>query len=376
MLNRRQVLGAAGAGTLVLGAAGWWRVSRTPEAARAPWSFDPAPLADIRLDAFRYAILAPNPHNRQPWQIRFDGGDAALLACDLDRRLPETDPFDRQLTIGFGTFLELARIAAAERGHALDVTLFPQGEPQPRLDGRPIARLVFRPDPQAARDPLFAAITARRTTREAYEDRAPAPGPLLRVARAANAQTLADPQALAALRDLVVAAITTEMRTPRTAMESVRLMRIGQAEIDAAPDGISLAGPLMEALSATGQISRDALADPDSSASRSGLDMLRETYGSIPALLWITTPDNTRADQIDAGRRYVRANLTAAALGLKMHPASQSLQEYPEVAPAFARVHALLGAAPPARVQMLARIGHGPATPPSPRWPLASHLVT
>ena len=37
--------------------------------------------------------------------LETDGG--LTIFCDLDRLLPETDPFDRQITIGFGCFLEL-----------------------------------------------------------------------------------------------------------------------------------------------------------------------------------------------------------------------------------------------------------------------------
>jgi hypothetical protein len=55
-----------------------------------------------RLDVFRQAILAPNPHNRQPWQIQLIGRDEAAVACDLDRRLPQTDPFDAYTSPGNG----------------------------------------------------------------------------------------------------------------------------------------------------------------------------------------------------------------------------------------------------------------------------------
>ncbi|MFQ3595156.1 MAG: hypothetical protein SNJ63_03465, partial [Sphingomonadaceae bacterium] len=75
-----------------------------------------------------------------------------------------------------------------------------------------------------------------------------------------------------------------------------------------------------------------------------------------------------------AGAAYVRANLKATELGLSMHPASQALQEYPEVGPNFERIHALL-APEGGRVQMLARVGHGPAIPPSPRFPLEAKRV-
>ncbi len=372
--RRSMILGVGAAGVALIGGGTAWRVTRNPVSAVVPWQIDPTPPADVRLDAFRYAILAPNPHNRQPWLIDLIGRDTALIRCDLAKRLPETDPYDRQITIGFGTFIELARIAAAERGYAVDVTPFPDGEPQPRLDGRPVAKLVFRKMSGLVRDPLFAAITARRTNREVY-DAAPPSAAQLREVAAEGVTTSADPALLGQIRPLAVGAMTIEVTTPRTWMESVRLFRIGHAEIDANPDGLAGRGPLIEGLQAVGMIDRQQLADPTSTAFKGGLDQVRASCGSIPALIWIVTPGNSRAEQLDAGRRYARANLRATMLGLAMHPLSQALQEYPEMAPAFAKVHALIGAASGARLQMLARIGKGPTVPPAPRWPLETHLT-
>jgi hypothetical protein len=63
MTNRRNmILGIGGAAALV-GVGGVWRVNRMPETAMQPWQLD-APVADVRLDALRHAILAPNPHDR------------------------------------------------------------------------------------------------------------------------------------------------------------------------------------------------------------------------------------------------------------------------------------------------------------------------
>ncbi len=141
--RRNLLMSAGGAGLALLGAGAAFAATRTPHRALAPWQVSPAD--DVRLHAFRHAILAPNPHNRQPWLITLIGKDEALIHCDLDRRLPVTDPFDRQITIGFGCFLELARIAAAERGVSLAIREFPEGMPDAsgRLDGRPIAHLKF-----------------------------------------------------------------------------------------------------------------------------------------------------------------------------------------------------------------------------------------
>ena len=371
--RRNFILGAGGTLALVA-AAGTWRVMRMPQTATAPWKLEPKPLADVRLDAFRHAILAPNPHNRQPWLIRLDGNDKAIITCNLDRRLPDTDPFDRQILIGFGTFLELARIAAAERGVRLDITPFPEGLPLSRLDARPVAHVAFASDASVRPDPLFGAITARRTNREVYSARLPSADALAAlVAEGVNAS--ADANLMSRLRTLAVAGITREMMLDRTNMESVRLMRIGHDEIDANPDGISLSGPMIEATGLLGMTSRSAIADQQSTAFKIGLDGLVKTYGSVPAVIWIATPTNDRAAQLEAGRLYARANLRATALGLAMHPMSQTLQEYPEMAAHFATVHKTLGVLGGARIQMLARLGYAPPVDPAPRWPLRSHIV-
>lgn len=371
--RRNFILGAGGTLALVA-VAGTWRVTRMPEKAIEPWQLDPEPPADVRLDAFRHAILAPNPHNRQPWLIRLEGDNSALISCDLHKRLPETDPFDRQIVIGFGTFIELARIAAAERGVRMDLSPFPEGEPQPRLDARPVARLTFVADETVRRDPLHKEIPRRRTNREIYSSSVPGIRQLAAL-QAGDVNMISNPSLLGRLRAITVAAISDEMNTHRTMMETVRLLRIGRDEVDAAGDGLALTGPMIEATRLLGLTSRATLADPTSTAFKIGLDGQRVVYDSVPAALWISTQGNTRADQLDAGRRYVRATLRAAALGLAIHPMSQSLQEYPEMAGHFNAVHALLGVSRDHRIQMLARVGLAPPVAPAARLPLQSHLV-
>ncbi len=375
VIGRRMVIAGAGATTLaLLGGAGVWRITRRPNIALDPWLLDEEAPADVRLDAFRHAILAPNPHNRQPWLIRLQGRDTATLYCDLVKRLPDTDPFDRQITIGFGTFIELARMAAAERGVRVDVQRFPEGDPQPRLDRRPVARLVFVKDAVVSKDPLFASIVKRRTNRELYDGARAVPQAL--ASRIAEGPHSTNNQLIDRVKAVTVGAMTIEIKTPRTFGESVDLMRIGADEVDANPDGLVLTGPMMETLKLAGVLDRASLADPSSTAFRTGLEMQQKICGSIPALTWIVTPANTRIDQLEAGRRYVRANLRATAQGLAMHPLSQSLQEYPEMERKFASIREILGVKHGEHLQMLARMGYAPPADPSPRWPLESHLRT
>ena len=90
---------------------------------------------------------------------------------------------------------------------------------------------------------------------------------------------------------------------------------------------------------------------------------------------------NTRADQIRVGRAYVRLQLKATELGVGMHPMSQALQEFAEMAPHYERVHQLvLGRSAPREaaeptVQMLCRIGYPPGdVPATPRRPVGALL--
>jgi hypothetical protein len=374
--RRRFVLAAGGAALALAGSGAVFAVTRRPSRALQPWQDVEAPVADPRLDAFRYAILAPNPHNRQPWRIELVGSDAAIIRCDLDRRLPETDPFDRQITIGFGCFLELARIAATTRGLRMDIAPFPQGmaEAPGRLDGRPIAKVTFARDSGISVDPLFSSITARRSSKVPFDLSRPISQSTLGVVRQEGAGASIEPGLVASLRALTWDAWMVEAKTPRTHKESVDLIRIGKTEIEANPDGIALGGAMIEALALAGQISRAALADPASSAFKAGIDKYRPIMGSAMGYAWVITSQNSRREQLEAGRRYVRMNLAANAAGLSVHPVSQALQEFPEMRASLDNAKSLLAVPEGSTLQMLARLGYAPAQPPAPRWPLDSRI--
>lgn len=165
-------------------------------------------------------------------------------------------------------------------------------------------------------------------------------------------------------------AMLAEVRTPAAYQESINLMRIGRAEIEANPDGIALGGAFLEALNLTGVLTRKSLADPASRSYQIGLDMIEEGAMTSMGFVWINTLDNDRAAQIEAGRAYMRIALQAAADGLAMQPMSQALQEYPAMAPYYDTIHARLTNPPSERVQMLARLGYAEDIGPAPRWPL------
>jgi hypothetical protein len=153
-------------------------------------------------------------------------------------------------------------------------------------------------------------------------------------------------------------------------------MRIGRAEVEANPDGITLVGPLMEGLAMAGFLDRAAMLDTSSATFRAQVNALRPQFDTAMAFAWFTTPGNTRAQQVGTGRDYVRANLAATAAGVAMHPLSQALQEFPEMAPHFAGMRDALAVGVGDTVQMFARLGYGGATKAAPRWPAGSRIRT
>ncbi len=141
-----------------------------PDEAVAAWRDQPA-RNDVRRFMLAHALLAPNPHNRQPWIADLSVPNEIRLICDGDKLLPETDPFGRQILIGCGAFIELAVIAAQEVGHTVEVALFPAGTPSAAAlpKGVMVAHIkLAKTDSKPA--PLFTSIRKRHTNKGLYDN--------------------------------------------------------------------------------------------------------------------------------------------------------------------------------------------------------------
>lgn len=115
------------------------------------------------MTAITIASRAPSIHNSQPWRWRIAPHSIHLYA-DPTRRLPETDPDERDLLVSCGAALHHLRVALAALGWSSRVHRLPNpAEPNH------LAAIETSPHtPIPADIQLSIAIQARRTDRRRY----------------------------------------------------------------------------------------------------------------------------------------------------------------------------------------------------------------
>lgn len=119
--------------------------------------------SDVLHAALELAVRAPSIHNTQPWRFRVDDDGTLHLYADPTRRLPATDPDERDLMISCGAVLHHLRTALAALGY-LAVTDYLPDPTNPNH----LATIETIPRP-ATRDALTLAVSIPRR----HSDRRP-----------------------------------------------------------------------------------------------------------------------------------------------------------------------------------------------------------
>ena len=117
--------------------------------------------APLRIDGgtselIRYATLAANSHNTQPW--RFTAAERRIaITPDFTRRCPAVDPNDHHLFVSLGCATENLVHAAAAAGFACTTSI-----------SKETVAIGLDPAPPLETD-LFKAIPRRQSTRAVYD---------------------------------------------------------------------------------------------------------------------------------------------------------------------------------------------------------------
>ncbi len=332
------------------------------------WSGPMPGETDIRRIVLSYAILAPNPHNKQPWVIDLTGPDSFDLYVDRERLLPETDPPFRQVHIGQGTFLENAALAAAENGYRMDVDYFPKGPYENTVvEDKPVASVLLRKDTAVSKDRLFGQILTRQSNKRPYDDM-PIDKAILDVLGQTNTAPdmhfsfTKDAGKRRRLAAILAKAMEIETSDKARDLETIAMFRFNDEEQIRYRDGFGVAqtgmGGAMKFVAETFFLDRKSATADTRDFGEQSVQITADQANSAAAFGWITTGGNSRLDQVLTGRIYDRINLKATELGIAMHPMSQVLQEYADMSDLQREFLDFLGVPEGHTVQMLFRLGH------------------
>lgn len=315
------------------------------EAVRATW----APLVDGGpRELVRYATLAANSHNTQPWKFSI-GDNRIAIAPDFARRCPAVDPDDHHLFVSLGCAAENLVQAAAASGLRAGVA----------VEGDTIV-IALEPAPPLRSD-LFDAIPRRQSTRAAYDGK-PVPNASLRLLERAgtgnsvSVEVITDRSKIANILDYVVEGNTWQMRDKAFMDELKAWMRFSEADAVAAMDGLfsrSSGNPALPGWLAPLLLS---FVFTESGENKK----YREHIQSSSGIAVFVSDRNDKAHWIEVGRACQRFALQATALGLKLAFINQPV-EVPKVRQQLATFLGTGGRMP----DLVLRFGVGPDLPKS-----------
>ena len=166
------------------------------------------------LELVRYATLAANGHNTQPWLFSVSDGAIRILP-DLTRRTPIVDPDDHHLYASLGCAAENLSLAATAQGNSGEVAIETGERTHVIVNTVTSGREV---------SPLFNVITDRQVTRVPYDGKMAPSAQLERLNQAANsygvdAYMVTDSNQREQILELVVDGNSRQMDNPEFVRE-------------------------------------------------------------------------------------------------------------------------------------------------------------
>ena len=313
-----------------------------------------APLQTAPRDRelVRFATLAANSHNTQPWTFAV-GDNEITVAPDFHRRCPAVDPDDHHLFASLGCAVENLAHAAAAFGLKATTTLI--GD-----------RLVTGLEPAPpVRSPLFEAITVRQSTRAKYDGK-PVSSDSIRLLENAGREPgvsliiMTDRARVSNVVDYVLQGNSAQMRDAAFMAELKSWLRFSEADAVARMDGLfsrASGNPALPAWLARPLLRLLFTEDRENKKYRDHIE------SSAGIAVFISEADD-RAHWVAAGRACQRFGLQATALGLKYAFINQPV-EVPALRSQFASYLGLDGRRP----DIVLRFGVGPELPRSLRRP-------
>ena len=298
---------------------------------------DTAPIETQLGFLLRYAILAPSTKNSQPWAFSVQANRIHLLA-EVERGQPIADPDRRELYISLGCALENLLVAAEHFGFRHGVTYFPE-----RGQDELVATVMFAPGgvPSHARaGATLNAILRRHNDNSVFRD-APVPAEVRRRLVACCTEPelrisqTSDRQFRRWINALTVEADRTEFANP--AFRKELGYWVGQGVFGAPPLMAGLGGLAVSKIDLGETVAQQDHAIVESAA----------------LLGLISAEGDSHLAHVRTGQLFERLWLTATAMGVSVHPMSQTMRR-PELRTAVTELLPYPGWIP----QHLFRVGY------------------
>lgn len=325
---------------------------------------------DARMQVVAHALLAPSGHNMQPWHVVLDKADGNVLDlyADPSRLTVAVDPDSRQTVVSQGAFLAYLKVAAAQLGYSALFELFPDGsydetDLKKSMGQRPVARVTLARDPSVSTED-YASLFLSDTNRAPY-----AAAPLtaaqtdaltaLSDNSSASLSILSGKQDMTTLGAFGVQGTLIETQYLAATKESAAVFHGTEQAKNEARSGFAVEGQGTTGFKKyllQGLITVFPALNDDAAGAKNAIALTAAGVEHTAAYGLISTPGNTRTEQVEAGILYAQFCLHARTLGLVMQPLSQVLQEYPTMAAPYAAIHEEY--APEGQtIQMLVRVG-------------------
>lgn len=363
-MNRRKFL--IGSGALALSATGavylglgqtksMTEYNASAKAIRATISKNPDTLSLVR-----YATLAANGHNTQPWKFRIREKSVEILP-DFLRRAPVVDPDDHHLFVSLGCAAENLYLAADAYGRSGNLQFNPENK----------GSILFKFEGNRRENFALAdAIPKRQSTRSEYSGR-PVSSEDLKILSAASAISgvdlvlITDRQKIKQTSDLVISGNSVQMADASFMRELKSWLRFSPREAMETGDGLFSAlggnpalpewlGPRMFDLFFRTEAENDKYA--------------RHILSSSGIAIFIAQKED-HDHWYRVGRACQRFAIQATALGLKHAFINQPV----EVKALRSDMALLIGF--PGRPDIIMRFGYGSALPYSARRQVEAVLV-
>jgi hypothetical protein len=319
-----------------------------------------------RRDLIRYATLAANSHNTQPWQFKVTERGIDIMP-DLTRQLTAVDPDNHHLYVSLGCAAENLAIAARMIGRAGTLAFNPTNNGAVTFT---FATGAVGPE-LPAEPALFDAIPKRQSTRSDYDGRMVSAADLATLAKVSavpgvDLVLITDRPQIDRIADLVVTGNSAQLADPAFVRELKAWLRFSPRHALETGDGLFSASSGNPALPEwLGPHMFDAVFKTKAENEK----YTRQIASSAGIAVFVAQNDDRR-HWVLAGRACQRFALAATALGLKHAFLNQPV----EVAKLRPQLGTLVGM-PTRRPDIVMRFGYGAALPYSARRPVDAVLV-